>query len=412
MTLIFLEQFFKKRKALYLILLLSFLMFFKGLFVFFVQDDFFLLKISSIHSSLDFFRLFIPLMEVPWYRPLSSQVFFGLGQLIFGYNPMFFHIITFFTQGAVIVFLFKLIQRVTNRALLAFVSVYIYGIHAVHLVSLSWLAAYSFVLGPLTTVAVFFLYTQKRYGWALLVFIAGLLTTELQIILPVGLLAYHFFRREKIKIFPLTIFILVSGCFFYIRFVAFQIDTQTNLYQLGISNTIATTKFYILQLLGFPMLVTHMPIYFLIPTVLSGFSFLMILGIGFLQFFKTIQNHPWWIYFFGFIGFLYVTPFLFLPNHIAPHYLSFALIGISVILAYLIELATNHFFARFKTVFVLYSFFILQYFNILWTYQTHWIFRRAHSAQILVEKQQLDFPVGSEEYFSLGANAASFVFKQ
>lgn len=58
------------------------------------------------------------------------------------------------------------------------------------------------------------------------------------------------------------------------------------------------------------------------------------------------------------------------------------------------------------------SFLVQQLIGARWTYATHWVFSRARLAQELVEKNELVAPIGSEEYFALGANAAAEVFNQ
>ena len=56
-------------------------------------------------------------------------------------------------------------------------------------------------------------------------------------------------------------------------------------------------------------------------------------------------------------------------------------------------------------------FLLIQGIGIFWTYNTHWIFQRAILAKTLVEKKSYFHEVGSEEYFSLGANTAAEVYK-
>ena len=46
----------------------------------------------------------------------------------------------------------------------------------------------------------------------------------------------------------------------------------------------------------------------------------------------------------------------------------------------------------------------LQYIGSRLTYDTHWIFKRAEVARNLIRERNISHPVGSEEYFALGAN--------
>ena len=209
----------------------------------------------------------------------------------------------------------------------------------------------------------------------------------------------------------LSPFIILSSAVLVVRFVLFPAANTTGLYQISLMGIVSTTKFYFMQALGFPMLLTSMPPYLFIPTLVAGLFLIIVLTSGLLMILKQIHKQPWWIYVFASISIVYTIPFLLLPNHIAPHYLSFAFIGIAVVFAYCIEQATNQFKTAYVPFIILGVFLLLQYMNVSWTYQTHWLFTRANLAKTLVEKKDLVHPVGSEEFFSLGANEAASVFK-
>lgn len=240
-------------------------------------------------------------------------------------------------------------------------------------------------------------------------FIVGLAVTEVHVVLPIALVLYHGLKKEKVPVLRLIPFITLSAVLLLVRFVIYP-PTTVSLYQLSFLGIASTVKFYTVQALGFPMLLMSMPLYLFIPTVVSGLYFFTFLGRGLLSIVKNIRHQPWWFFFFGSIGIIYTIPFLLLPNHIAPHYLSFTLVGISVVFAYLLEQATRN-FPPFVLLSILGFFVLFQFVNVRWTYQTHWLFARARLSQKLVEEKNLVHPIGSEEYFSLGANEAAVVFK-
>lgn len=110
------------------------------------------------------------------------------------------------------------------------------------------------------------------------------------------------------------------------------------------------------------------------------------------------------------VWFAMLVPFLFLTNHVSPHYLSFAWVGGAAVTAIgFEEMGKGHFKIYFLGIL---AFLLLQFVGSRWTYQTHWIFQRAEMAKRLVGENYLLHPVGSEEYFSLGAGAAAEVFKK
>ncbi len=136
----------------------------------------------------------------------------------------------------------------------------------------------------------------------------------------------------------------------------------------------------------------------------SGFIFILVLS-----FVKTKQLlHKLIVPFFIFTVFL--LPFLLLPNHQAPYYVSFSLIGFSMILGCLLSnlLSTklNSILFYLSVIFYL----SIQSISIYYTYTTHWIIRRAVVSEYLVKNGIYYAPIGTEEYYALGANMAEKLY--
>ena len=163
------KYFFVKGRFILVLVLVPFVFFFPSLFTYFAQDDFFLLSVSRINVLSDVLAFFIPRPEVVWYRPLSSQIFFFVARSLFGLQPIFYHLAVITTHVVTMIWLYKLLVRLSLRRELSFLSAMVYGSHQIHVVSISWLASYSFVLGPLFLVLLLFVdllfltYRQKHY---------------------------------------------------------------------------------------------------------------------------------------------------------------------------------------------------------------------------------------------------------
>ncbi|KKP59958.1 MAG: Tetratricopeptide TPR_1 repeat-containing protein [Candidatus Gottesmanbacteria bacterium GW2011_GWA1_34_13] len=381
-----------------------FILFFKSLFVYFVQDDFYFLAITRIHTFSQFFSLFIPDPNNVWYRPLSSPVFFYLLKLLFGYNPFGFHLIVFVTHVFTIWLLYFFIKTILKNNLIALLSGLFYGIHQLHTVSLSWLATYPFILGPtMLLLTLIFFYKQKIY-LSLLFFIFGLLSWEIIVIVPIILILFTILIEKQKKFLRITPFICLSVLLVIVRLVIFKTEVKTNLYSIQFSwEIISLFKFYLLRLVGLPMLITEMPnVEKIITLLLSGFFTIITIYGFYLSYIKRhLQKRI--VLFLLLLMIIGIGPFLFLPNHIAPHYLSVALIGYAILSAYgIYEVILNIKHKKIISTIIILIFVINQYIGIDWTYKTHWIFQRAVLAKKLIENNQLIQKIGTEEYFSLG----------
>src|SRR3989338_4675351 len=60
----------------------------------FFQDDFFVLVTTKISSLSDIWRLFLPVSEAVYYRPLGIQLYFGLMQFAGLGQPIWFHLVS------------------------------------------------------------------------------------------------------------------------------------------------------------------------------------------------------------------------------------------------------------------------------------------------------------------------------
>lgn len=397
-----------KRLFLFICLITVFIIFYPLLSTFFVQDDFFLLAVSKIKTVGQFIEFFIPRNDVVWYRPLSSQVFFFLGQKLFGLRPFPYHLIqilTHFLNGyLLVVFSKQLFKKITPGLFASF----IYLTNASHTVSLGWVATYSFQLGVTFLLLTIIYYLKKRKTCAVLFYLLGLLTSEVLIftLIPLFYLEYFFLKK---KITSLGIFIFFSLIIIIARFIIFPSNIGGD-YQLTLnSGLLANLRFYFFRMFGLPMLIRLLM--FGNTGKLLVINFLITLFIGYiLPFFIIRKIEVKKIIFLLLVSLSFLIPFLLMTYHQAPYYLSYSLVGISLILGYSLNSYRTTKVKYLLLVFLL-SYFSIQIISFQLTYNTHWLFKRAALAEKLVSNGVYQADIGSEEYFALGANYALSVYQ-
>jgi hypothetical protein len=400
---------------MWFIIILPVIIFFKGLFTYFVQDDFLLLFLSQAKNIGDFVLFFKPLSETVWYRPLSSQIFFFIGKTLFGLHPFGFHLLALLTHMATIFGVYLFTQKLTKNKTAAILSGLFYGSHQLHVISLGWLASFSFVLGPFFLIFGLYAYTQKKYLWALAILILGLLTSEVLIILLPLYAVVNIIRDKVIALHRLIIFSLPVVAVLIGRLLIVPTINNSTLYKMSISTqTVSVFKFYLLRILGVPYFIEGMPFVLKILIMVLLALFIVVLSIAIYHHIRSNTSKRASIVAAS-VAVFGLIPFLLLKEHTAPYYGSFALIGVAIFEAIVVSGFTDILTTRIKNIFI-YSvviiFLFLQQIGSYWTYDTHWIFRRALLAKNLVDDKKYSFPVGSEEYYALGASAAEKLFDQ
>lgn len=389
------------------LIIISLIIFYPLLFIYFVQDDFFLLSISKVNTVKTFLEFFIPRGDVVWYRPLSSQVFFFFGQKLFGLHPFAYHliqIITHFLNGYLLIVLSKQLFKKSTPGFLASI---IYLTNASHAVSLAWSATYSFQLGVTFLLLTIIYYLKNRKKYSVIFYLLGLLTSEVLIFSIIILFLIEILFLHK-KISQMLIFILTSIVFILARFMIFP-SKISGVYQYLITNEIfSNLRFYLFRSFGLPMLIRlHI---FNNTGKLLILNLLIIIFVGLLfPLFIIKKLEAKNVLFLFLLYFIFLIPFLPLSYHQAPYYLSFSLVGFSLILGYFLSSFLKRKISFLLLIFLI-SYLSIQFISFKLTYNTHWLFQRASLAKKLVRQGIYQADVGSEEYFSLGANSAKKVF--
>lgn len=388
---------------LFFVFLISFILFFPSLSVFYTHDDFFLLKISKANSLGTFFNFFNFTQGTEGlgvYRPLTTQVFYFLSNSVFNLNPLPLHVISFITFFLVIYLVYKLVNKLVESDSVAFFAALLYATSATHYGHLYYLATYQelgLTVFCLLSVALFikFVNTEniKHYFLSVATYILALFSKETAVVIPgILILTYGFLKLKKEKIISIKKFILVLSSFIiillvylYFHFFLYGLAQGESYiwdFSLRFINTLA---WYGLWSFNLPeMLVDFVgpglkfnPNLFKfwskeIVSIFYAFGAAMtFIACLVLKVSKNLKKKDFRIIIFSLTWFiLTLVPVLFLPLHKFTYYLTLPLIGVVLAISYLIEKAkaANSFRLAFAFIWVILSIFTLQL-----TTKTHWI---------------------------------------
>lgn len=413
--------FFGTHIALGLSLLVLLMIFSPFEAIFFAQDDFFLLAISRARTFSEWIAFFIPRSDVVWYRPLSQQFFFGFTQSLAGLNPVVFHNLLLGTHVLNSLLLFAFIFYLTKRSIASVLGTIVYLFHSLHFLSLAWPAAYGFLLGPtffLLTFNGFIRWVKCSQGkWLFFTWVAfclSILTVEVNLFLPLLLcLIVIFFptrdnNQRKIIVINLGLFFGLSISLILFRTVIFkpQHVGEQYIFSLG-QYLIPTIWWYSLRLLGLVQsyrLADQLNFYGLAV----GFYLFITMGLV-IPTWRIVSLREWnklhtlslCIIIIG------MVPFLLLPEHRSPHYLSFSAIGLSLYFSLCIIAVKEQYFISCLMVTII---IFISFLSFMTEFKTHWIIKRSMLARALISSGVYTVPTVSEAYFALGANYAQKVY--
>ena len=407
-----------RNKLVYIFLLLSVVtsaILYKDSFrAYFFQDDWFTLRISNAKNVSEFLQFFVPRKDIIYYRPLGMQVPFFILQKLFGVNPLPFHILGFGLHTINIILVFLLIRILAKSSPVASLSAFLYGTSMVHYTPAFWPATLPFIMGPTFFFASFILFLmslskkESSYHYlSIFVFIIGVLTNEIVIVLIPILLAYRVFL-EKFKIKKILPYILVFFVIFVFRFMVFTPPVHGS-YQIGISKDLfVNLRAYLLWSFNWPeemkaqfvslfginkQFIREFPWYFGIffVTFVINVFFFYIIPVTLLILKKMKHFYPRIM--FGIIWFVAgLTPVLFFTQHSFSYYLPISLVGLLLLstslFGYLFMTISrsNKFLAYILTVFLLSSWMITSIVSVEFNSKIHWVPRRASLSEIFVRK--------------------------
>ena len=226
---------------------------------YFFQDDWFNLKISTVHKLSDFFMFFIPRQDVTFYKPLGMQIPFYLLKTLFGLNPLPFHILAFITHVFNIILVYLISLKISQKKNISLFISFLYGTSAIFYTQLFWPSAYSFLIGPTTFFLSFLFFLQfidrkKKifYYLSLIIFSLGIFTNEMVNVFPL-VISFYLLMSGLRKFWKYVIpFFFLSFTLIFGRFLLFAPPLEGS-YQLVFGKHILTNlEAYILWSLNLP----------------------------------------------------------------------------------------------------------------------------------------------------------------
>ena len=395
------KEFVQKYKYLFLIFISSSLLFYKSLFVFFTNDDFFFLKVAQAKNIGDFLNFF-NLLKGPdgfgMYRPLTTQVFYFISWKFFNLNPLPLHVISFLFLFIIITLIYKLVLNLIGDEKVALISAFLYAVSATHFGHLYYLATFQ-ELGMTSFVLLSCLsFLRRKNILSLIFFILALLSKETAVITPILLVLIYLFQVRSINksvnikklIVTLIPFIVCLFVYLIIRIFFYGFATgDSYIWDFSLRKLANTSFWYLLWSLNIPeslvdfigsglsvnpnlfifwhSQITPIFIFFSSQLVLIAWTLSKVL----LEKEKDEIKNRDLVSTFCIIWFLMsLLPVIFLPIHKFTFYLTLPLIGVVFRIAYLLVTSkvNNIFIGSFLLVWTLTSIFTLKF-----TIQTNWI---------------------------------------
>lgn len=356
--------------------LLSLVIFWPAFKTFYTNDDFFFLRISefgTIKEFFNFFNLANSLSGFAMYRPITTQVFYSLAWKFFNLNPVWLHLIAFFTFAGIICLVYKLANLLLKNNNLALFSAFLYATSASHFGQLYYLANYQelgMTLLALLSCWCFLKYLNKQEpgSWilSLLFFVLCLMSKETAVITPfLIILIYLYSRFQKqhklsVRKFSLLMipYFFILAVYFFFRFSSYSFATgDSYVWNFSPLKAINTLFWYKVWALNLPETLVDFvgPGLRLNRNLLKYWSkeiipiFILFAAQVFLLIYALIRavtnniNHLKSFFinlFFGFGWFvLSLIPVLFLPIHKFTFYLTLPLVGYVFALSYLLTVS-------------------------------------------------------------------------
>ncbi|HYM13106.1 MAG TPA: glycosyltransferase family 39 protein [Bryobacterales bacterium] len=202
-------------KLLYWILpiLICLWVFRRGLFAWFLQDDFSWLRLQ-MHSLGDFWRLLTEPRAQGTIRPLSERFFFLAFRRLFGLRAFPYRLFVFLTQFASLALLTALARRITGSRGAALLACVLWAVNIGLLTPMTWTSAYNQILCAFFYLAGLLLFVRhietgrwSYYYWQGGAFLLGFGALETIVAYPLVLLAYCLLleRKQAWKALPLLV---------------------------------------------------------------------------------------------------------------------------------------------------------------------------------------------------------------
>lgn len=385
-----------------LILIFCFVAFFPGFTTYFHQDDFIMFYYSQSFAQVArAFNIFAR-ADFPFYRPIPTQLYFFVGQKIFGFNPLGYHIFNFLLFCANVILVYKVIQTVTKNINAAIFGTLIFAVNTTHFAPL-YAASYAHELffvffGSLT--ALYF--CNNKNLLSVIFFIFALMSKETAVVLPgiialiFGFTARQFSRKRLVKI--LIPYVLILSIYLWAHFVYYGIPESSSYKLMLGKSTLNALIWYFAWGLSAPNIFIdflergfHIRPVFYDVTGLNGHIFVItfpvLLFLLLIAAFTAAKNN-WKTMMFGYIWFVVgLIPILIFPLHKLAIEQAFPLVGLALASGVVIVRAP-----RLLGIMIMVLYLVISVNSAILASRTHWIVRSALQAKNTVTYLQKKYP--------------------
>lgn len=398
--------------GLLIIIILSVLIFSPALGNFFWGDDWFLIEVSRIDSSrefIDFFSFTQTSRSVPFYRPVSTNLFFYTFQTLFGLNIFFYRLFALILFGVSLYLVYKFSEIIFQNKVEQNLTLFIYGISAIHFNTIYYLSAIAdsfMVVFVICSILFFFkLQTTKNLILSLFFFILALGSKETAVVTPLLILVIIWFKKQKsfIKIIwffpPLFLYLLL-----HLMNPSIAVE-NSYIFDFSPIKLLNTLFWYVAWSFGAPEL--------LVDYIGNGFKILprfyddfhvwswVILGEVTILFtslciliFNSKKKMLRRIVLGSALFIISLLPVIFFPWHKFAYYLTLPLLGFSIALAELID-----FNKKFISCIFIAFFIILNISSVILNYQTNYSVSRSRISERVFLYFQKYYPVPPKDSY-------------
>ncbi|MBI2410427.1 MAG: hypothetical protein HYV32_00830 [Candidatus Kerfeldbacteria bacterium] len=325
----------------------------------FFLDDYIFVERSTIGSFADLLNLFSTSQNTIFYRPISTNVYFGTLQLMFGPHPIYFHISNTILLAINGVLLYLILAKFGLKKYISAAAALLYIMNPISFDSQRWISVCQELLSILFFLSslLFYMYSGYRtlstkYFLSIFSFILALLSKEMAITLPGVLLLLHLTveRHHSIKeiLRKFGPFVIVTILFFLLR-SQFLIYPNEGAYSLEFGSFLSEhIRTYIAWAIDGILLVKSnlfiVAVSLFIPIIVA--------------FFANADRRKVMLFGAGWAGGT-LLPVLILPFHIYSYYLMLPIIGLYIVFAVCIDYLTSLCKKRIYIPYTLLSFWLL-----------------------------------------------------
>ncbi len=316
-------------------LVIAVLFFFSpALWVWFFQDDFAWLR-WGIGFGQDLRTAFTTLTGAGTYRPLTQQVFFGLGRQLFDLNAAAFHVVGITVHALNTVLAYFILRRLVRHPVAAWAGAFFYGAHYAHIWAIFWLSAFTETglifcqfLGLWAYMRYLNTGSKRYYALSLLALVVGIFSKENIVTMPFLLALYTLFARRYRNLRHLLPHLVIALGYAGLRLAIGVFPSGPYRPEWGWSIVTTLVQYYqhtfgVYDFWRAVPRVSQMEVA-LLMALLAGLSVIFVA----LRFRAT----RWPI--FGLAYFLVaIAPLLIYPHHFTDYYLGVPLLGLAVVVA-------------------------------------------------------------------------------